>query len=105
MGFQPLSHSYVAEAIGVCPSGHPDTRGAVDHGERHVDQLLLDPGLSQQPLGLDWTIQGDVAGKTWCPSAPPLWLIHFGDSRELGTETEELVLVPHKGPCPPRGWQ
>lgn len=77
----------------------------MDHGERHVDQLLLDPRLSQQPLGLDWTIQGDVASKTWCPSAIPLCFIHPEGSWELGTETEELMLIPHTSPCPPRGWQ
>lgn len=64
--FPPLC---VDEAIIVCPTDHPDARGPVDHGERHGDQLLLGPRLPLQPLGLDWTVQGDVVGETGSLSA------------------------------------
>lgn len=68
----------------MCPADYPGARGPVDHGG-HADQLFLDPRLHQQLLGLDWTVQGDVTGKTESLSHS-LWFIHPEGSQELGTD-------------------
>lgn len=75
----------------------------VDHGERHVDQLYLHPRVPQQPLGLDWTIQGDVASMAGSPSFPSLSII--GDHGIWPETTEEFTLVHPRGPYQLRACQ
>lgn len=75
----------------MCPAYYPGARGPVDH-RGHADQLLLDPRLHQQLLGLDWTVQGDVTGKTGSPSATASGLSILRAHRSWA-QTEELTLT------------
>lgn len=101
--FNPFPPLCVAEAIGICPTDHPAAREPVHHGERHADQLRPDRRLPQQPLGLDWPVQGDVAGGQGAhQSHPPHRFIYSECSWELGTETAELPsstprVLAHRG--------
>lgn len=96
-GFSTFPPLCVAEAVGVCPTDHPAAREPAHHGERHADQLLPDRRLPQQPLGLDWPVQGDVAGGQGAhQSHPPTGLSILSAH---GSWAQRLQSYPH----PPQG--
>lgn len=66
----------------------------MDHGERHADQLYLHPRLPQQPLGLDWTVQGDVMARQGVSQPLPSGLSILGPTG-----------AGHRLKSSPRDWQ